>query len=134
MQATSGQANHEFHILNFTPTITSKDVYGHFVSSLVKKKPRCFGTKSNKSFVMFIDNFELPLTDSYGDQAPCEYIQLYLDHNKLFDFEDYKDVDLIDTNIVCGANYKPGLNQKISNLWIENLWNKTSKFGTVTWK
>ena len=110
----SVKKNHESHTLNFTPNITPKDIYDHFVKSLVKKKPRCYGTKSNKSFVMFIDNFELPIADKYGDQVPCEYINLYLDHGKIFDFDEYKDVDLVDTNVLCCANLRPGLNQRLS--------------------
>ena len=114
LKSESVKKNHDSNVLNFTPNISPKDVYNHFVKSLVKKKPRCYGTKSNKSFVMFIDNFELPLPDRYGDQIPCEYVHLYLDHNKVFDFDEYKDVELIDTNILCVANLKPGMNQRIS--------------------
>ena len=104
---------YESHVLNFTPSTTSRDVYLKFTSSLIKKKQGCFGTKSNKNLVMFIDSFELPLPDDFGDQTPNEFVHTFLDHKIMFDFEEFNECNLENTNIVCAANSNPGMNQNI---------------------
>ena len=106
---------YDYHILNFTPNITSKFVYSSFISSLTKKSPRSYGSKTDKKFVMFLDNFGLPLPDEFGDQVPNEFIHLFLDHKKMFDFEEFNDYELKNTNIVCCANFRPGMNQELSS-------------------
>ena len=115
LQQELNEEHYEHHILNFTPSITPKIIYSSFVSHLNKKKQRIYGTKKNTNFVMYLDNFGYPVPDQFGDQNPHEFIHLFLDHKFMFDFDEYHECQLENTNIVCSTNLNPGMNQVISS-------------------
>jgi dynein heavy chain len=50
-----------------------------------RKKKTLLGAPVNRKVVIFIDDVNMPLVETYGAQAPVELMRQFLDHNSFFD-------------------------------------------------
>ena len=91
----------EADTLNLTPKITQKQIFESVISKLNKIRRGLYGPQGKKKFIMFLDNFGLPLRDQHGDQQAIELIHQLLDQKFMYEPATFNEVKLNNTNKKC---------------------------------
>ena len=71
--------------VNFSSRTSSKDVQVAVEDSLEKRTKDTYGPPAGKRLMMFIDDLNMPLVDTYGTQQPVALLKLLIDKGFLYD-------------------------------------------------
>ena len=105
----------EADTLNLTPKITQKQIFESVISKLNKIRRGLYGPQGKKKFIMFLDNFGLPLRDQHGDQQAIELIHQLLDQKFMYEPATFNEVKLNNTTFITCMTSSMGSNTKISD-------------------
>jgi len=82
------------------------------IESVVEKRSReIFGPPPGKKLVVFIDDMNMPIVDTYGTQQPIAFLKLLFERGGFYDRG--RDLtwkymkDICEYNIVSFRNFKP---------------------------
>jgi dynein heavy chain len=70
---------------------------------LEKKKRTLFGAAPGKKIAIFVDDINMPATETYGAQPPIELLRLFIDMKGLYDRDEWMWKDVEDTTIVAAS-------------------------------
>lgn len=70
---------------------------------LEKKKRTLFGAAPGKKIAIFVDDINMPATETYGAQPPIELLRLFIDMKGLFDRDEWVWKDVEDTTLILAA-------------------------------
>jgi len=82
--------------LNFSSRTTSLDVQNNIIGNVDKRTGRIYGPSGGKQLLIFIDDMNMPIVDTYGTQAPIALLHFLIgkgamyDRGKDFDLRIYK--------------------------------------------
>ncbi|CAM4852615.1 unnamed protein product [Rotaria socialis] len=94
--------------INFSSRTSSMDVQRNFESNVEKRTKDTFGPPPGKKLVVFIDDLNMPIVDTYGTQQPIALLKLLLEKGGMYDrgkdlnWKKYQDM------IFVAAMGKPG--------------------------
>lgn len=78
--------------LNFSSRTTSLDVQNNIVDVVDKRTGRIYGPPAGKQLLIFIDDMNMPIVDTYGTQAPIALLHFLVSNGAMYDRG--KDLDL----------------------------------------
>lgn len=72
-------------IINFSSRTTSMDVQRNIESIVEKRTKDIYGPSPGKKLIIFIDDMNMPLVDTYGTQQPIALLKLLFEHGGMYD-------------------------------------------------
>ena len=72
-------------ILNFSSRTTSLDVQRNIESAVDKRTRDIYGPPPGKRLIVFIDDMNMPMVDTYGTQQPIALLKLLLERGGFYD-------------------------------------------------
>ncbi|XP_012272400.1 dynein heavy chain 10, axonemal [Orussus abietinus] len=72
-------------LINFSSRTTSMDVQRNIESSVEKRTKEIYGPPPGKKLIIFIDDMNMPLVDTYGTQQPIALLKLLFERGGFYD-------------------------------------------------
>jgi dynein heavy chain len=85
-------------VINFSSRTTSLDVQNNIADNVDKRTGRVYGPPAGKELLVFIDDMNMPIVDTYGTQQPIALLHFLVgrgnmyDRGKELDLRIYKDL------------------------------------------
>eukprot|EP01038_Epipyxis_sp_PR26KG_P006339 gene6339-8727_t len=89
--------------MNFSAQSRSDVTQITIESKLEKKRKNLLGAPSGKRVVIFVDDVNMPLVETYGAQAPIELLRQFLDFKGFYDRDKLFWKDIVDVMMFVGA-------------------------------
>ena len=89
--------------INFSAQTSSMRTQQAIEDKLEKKKRTLFGALPGKKIAIFVDDINMPATETYGAQPPIELLRLFIDMKGLYDRDEWSWKDVEDTTLVASA-------------------------------
>lgn len=116
-------------MINFSSRTTSMDVQRNIEAAVDKRTRNIYGPPAGKQLVIFIDDMNMPIVDTYGTQQPIAFLKLLIERGGLYDRD--KELNwkqIIDTcNFVCFLDIRC----VYRSLFLTHVWN--DNFLQHTW-
>lgn len=71
--------------MNFSSRTTSMDVQRNIESAVDKRTREIFGPPPGKKLIVFIDDMNMPIVDTYGTQQPIALLKLLFQKGGFYD-------------------------------------------------
>ena len=71
--------------INFSSRTTSLDIQRNLESNVEKRTKDSFGPPAGKKLLVFMDDMNMPVVDTYGTQQPIELLKLLLEKGGMYD-------------------------------------------------
>lgn len=85
--------------INFSSRTTSLDVQRNIESAVEKRTKDIFGPPIGKKLIVFIDDMNMPLVDTYGTQQPIALLKLLFKRGGFYDRG--KDLNWMNIKDIC---------------------------------
>ena len=89
--------------MNFSAQTRSDVTQSTIESKLEKKRKTLLGAPSGRKVVIYVDDVNMPLVETYGAQAPIELLRLILDFKGFYDRDKLYWKELVDVMMFVGA-------------------------------
>jgi len=96
----------KFNLLNigFSSRTSGKDLQINVESNVEKRLKGTYGPPGGKKLVIFIDDINMPIVDTYGTQQPVTLLKLFIERGGFYDREEFTWKNIISTHCMaaCG--------------------------------
>jgi dynein heavy chain len=96
----------KFNLLNigFSSRTSGKDLQINVESNVEKRLKGTYGPPGGKKLIIFIDDINMPIVDTYGTQQPVTLLKLFIERGGLYDREDLQWKNIVGTHCLaaCG--------------------------------
>lgn len=108
--------NQEFYepaFMTFTAQTSANATQDLIISKLFKGKRGHYWASMGKHAVMFIDDLNMPIKETYGAQPPIELLRQFFDHGYWFNFKDTTKIFLHNVLFIAAMGLIGGSRQEI---------------------
>eukprot|EP01012_Entosiphon_sulcatum_P030911 TRINITY_DN3847_c0_g1_i1.p1 TRINITY_DN3847_c0_g1~~TRINITY_DN3847_c0_g1_i1.p1 ORF type:complete len:4187 (-),score=787.17 TRINITY_DN3847_c0_g1_i1:47-10915(-) len=89
-------------LVNFSAQTTANMLQDNLMSKFEKRRKDTYGASAGKTFVIFVDDTNLPQKEQYGAQPPIELLRQYLDHGGWYNYAPpIRFNEIIDIVLIC---------------------------------
>lgn len=99
--------------ITFTTQTTAEQTQELVLSKLHKHRRGIYGPPTGKSSILFIDDMNMPIMETYGAQPPIELIRQYFDHKIWFDASDASEIHVNDVLVLAACGLVGGSRQDV---------------------
>ena len=96
----------KFNLLNigFSSRTSGKDLQINVESNVEKRLKGTYGPPGGKKLIIFIDDINMPIVDTYGTQQPVTLLKLFIERGGFYDREELTWKNIISTHCMaaCG--------------------------------
>lgn len=86
-------------MINFSSRTTSMDVQRNIEAAVEKRTRETYGPPPGKKLLIFIDDMNMPLVDTYGTQQPIAFLKFLFEKGGFYDRG--KDLSLMYMKDMC---------------------------------
>ncbi|ESN93529.1 hypothetical protein HELRODRAFT_194054 [Helobdella robusta] len=91
------------NIMNFSSQTSATETQNTIMSKLIKRKKGVFGAAPNTYSVIFVDDLNMPVKETYGAQPPIELLRQLLDQGIWYDLKTAEPIHLTGVQLVVVA-------------------------------
>ncbi|XP_071059360.1 dynein axonemal heavy chain 1-like [Pseudochaenichthys georgianus] len=90
------------HFVMFSARTSANQTQDYIDSKLDKRRKGVFGPPIGKHFILFIDDLNMPMLETYGAQPPIELLRQWMDHGGWYDRKQIGTFrQIVDINFAC---------------------------------